>query len=78
MLSGLESLNLSGTAVTDTAVLAALPKLSTLNLSGCEIEDFSALAGLRSLEYLDLSDTGISRADLRALSSALPGCTIYT
>lgn len=78
LLSSLESLNLSGTAVTDIADLAALPRLTTLNLSDCEIEDFSALAVLQSLEYLDLSDTGISRSELRELSSALPGCTIYT
>ena len=59
-------------------MLADLPRLNTLILTGCEIEDFSVLGDFTSLEYLDLSDTGISRTELLWLSSALPGCTIYT
>lgn len=78
LLGSLQTLDLGGTGVTDISVLADLPRLNTLILTGCEIEDFSVLGDFTSLEYLDLSDTGISRTELLWLSSALPGCTIYT
>ena len=77
-LERLQTLDLSGTGVTDVSVLEGLPRLNTLILTGCEIEDLSVLEDFHGLDYLDLSDTGISRTELLWLSTALPGCTIYT
>ncbi len=77
-LERMQTLDLSGTGVTDVSVLEGLPRLNTLILTGCEIEDLSVLEDFHGLDYLDLSDTGISRTELLWLSTALPGCTIYT
>lgn len=61
--TGLTSLNLSNTGISDTGGLAVLTKLETLNLSGntgINNTHFGALAGMNDLKELNLSGTGIT------------------
>lgn len=68
-LTGLESLDLSGCAISTSALsaVASLPKLKELKLSGCALTNVSALASLTGLEVLDLSNNAIG--DIDALKS---------
>ena len=69
--TGLESLNLSNTGISDTGGLKGLTKLETLDLSGNQGIDntaFGALADMAALTDLDLSGTGIT--DIGGLTEA--------
>lgn len=68
--TNLESLDLSGNAITDLAPLSALTNLKALILTGCAAEDYSPLAGLTNLRVLMLDHSAISDpAPLLALSN---------
>ncbi len=62
----LESLNLSGHAVTDISPLAGLTKLTSLSLGGNPVADISPLSGMTSLRRLTLS--GCAAQDYSPLS----------
>lgn len=64
-LTGLESLDLSGCTISNSALsaIATLPKLKELKLNGCALTNVSALAPLTGLEVLDLSNNAIGDVD---------------
>lgn len=59
----LETLDLSGTGVSDLSSLTGLTALETLNLSNTRISDLTALKSLTALETLDISNTGVTTLD---------------
>jgi|GEM_PF-5227419 len=61
-LTGLSSLDLRNTQISDATPLAGLTSLTDLFLSNTQIRDAAPLAGLTSLTDLDLGDTQISDA----------------
>ena len=63
--TNLESLDLSGNAITDLTPLSALTSLKALVLSGCAAEDYTPLASLTNLRVLVLKHSTI--ADLSPL-----------
>ncbi|MFA7135232.1 MAG: leucine-rich repeat domain-containing protein [Bacteroidales bacterium] len=68
--TSLESLDLSGNAITDIAPLSALTNLKALILTGCAAEDYAPLASLTNLRVLMLDHSTISDpAPLLALSN---------
>jgi internalin A len=58
-LQGLQSLNLSRTAVMDLTPLVGLQGLQSLDLSRTAVMDLAPLAGLQGLQSLDLSRTAV-------------------
>jgi internalin A len=64
--TGVESLDLSSTGVTDLSPLSGLAGLQSLDLSSTGVTDLSPLSGLAGLQSLDLSLTGVT--DLSPLS----------
>lgn len=65
-LSGLESLDLQDTQVSDLTPLAVLNTLKSLNLRCTQVSELKPLVGLAALQSLDLVDTQVS--DLTPLS----------
>ncbi|QOY88962.1 COR domain-containing protein [Paludibaculum fermentans] len=65
-LTGLQTLNVSGTQVSDLGPLSGLTGLQTLNVSGTQVSDLGPLAGLTGLQTLRVSGTQLS--DLGPLS----------
>ncbi|CUX81549.1 MAG: Leucine Rich repeats (2 copies) [Roseibaca calidilacus] len=59
-LTGLETLVLRNTQITDLAPLAGLTRLQTLVLRNTQITDLAPLAGLTGLKRLDLCNTQIT------------------
>jgi hypothetical protein len=68
-LTGLTSLDLSNTQVTDLSALSGLTGLTRLDLSNTQVTDLSALRDLTGLTTLDLSNTPVT--DLRPISFLL-------
>lgn len=62
----LNSLDLSGTSISDLTPLAASSSLHRLNLSNTRVENVAPLSRLRGLQYIDLTYTEVS--DLSPLS----------
>lgn len=58
--TNLESLDLSGNAITDLTPLSALTNLKALVLSGCTAEDYTPLANLTNLRVLVLEHSTIA------------------
>jgi outer membrane protein assembly factor BamB len=58
--ANLESLDLSGNAITDLAPLSALTNLKALILTGCAAEDYTPLASLTNLHVLILDHSTIA------------------
>ncbi len=58
--TNLESLDLTGNAITDITPLSALTNLKALILTGCEAEDYTPIAGLTSLQVLILNNSAIA------------------
>ena len=56
----LQSLNLSGTNVTDIEPLKGLTALQRLDLSRTKVTDLGPLKGLSALQSLDLSGTNLT------------------
>lgn len=76
-LSKLTELDASSNLFADIGVLAGLTELKKLYLSYNYISDLSPLYGLAKLEELDLSgDVLLSQAEIDALGSRLPNCSI--
>ena len=79
-LTGLRSLTLSGTEVTDAGLarLKGLAALETLDLNFNDITDAGLvhLEGLAALKELHLIDTKVSDAGVAKLKAALPKCRI--
>jgi Leucine-rich repeat (LRR) protein len=73
-LTKLQSLDLSGTRISDIAPLATLRRLHYLDLSSTPVTVLSPLAGLTEMRRLDLRST---RADITVLSH-LSQCQINT
>ena len=68
--TSLESLDLSGNAITDLAPLSSLTGLKALILTGCAAKDYTPLANLTNLRVLILDQSTISDpAPLLALSN---------
>ena len=65
-LSALESLDLTGTSVSDVVPLARLTMLQDLNLAHTQVRDIIPLADLTTLRSLDLRGTNVS--DVRPLA----------
>jgi internalin A len=59
-LTALQTLDLTGTEVSDVTPLAHLTALQTLDLSNTEISDLTPLAHLTALQSLDLNYTRVS------------------
>lgn len=77
----LESLDLSGTSITDKALtyLTALPRLRSLNLQGTNITRASiqTLQCCNTLRELDVAGTAIADArSMKQLQRALPQCNV--
>ncbi len=78
-LEGLTSLDLSRNELRDLQPLAALSQLRSLYLDGNPtITDFSPLYGLSALTTLSIRDIPVTKAQLEALTKALPGCAIHS
>ncbi len=79
-LTGLKSLDLSGSQVTDAGLvhLAHLKNLDELLLSD-HITDagLPKLAGLSGLSYLNLAKSKVTKEGVRKLEKALPKCKIW-
>lgn len=82
-ISGLQTLNLKRTAISDLAPLTGLTNLRTLDLSLTQIFDTSPLAGLTALKKINLSLTAVtdiafvaSLTDLQELDLAQTGISI--
>jgi Leucine-rich repeat (LRR) protein len=56
----IDTLDISGTEISDPDPLLSLKQLKHLNISGTEINSISFLQSLQQIEYLDCSNTGIS------------------
>lgn len=68
--TNLESLDLSGNAITDLTPLSTLTNLKALILTGCAAEDYTLLAGLTNLRVLMLDHSTIADpAPLLSLSN---------
>jgi hypothetical protein len=70
-LSALESLQMSGTGVTDLSPLAGLARLRVLELADTAVSDLSPLEGLTALRRLDIRGT---RAAGQAVTLAMKWC----
>ena len=66
-LTALQTLDLSGTGVSDIASLKGLTALQALHLRGTRVSDIAPLAGLKALQALDLRGTRVS--DIAPLAS---------
>lgn len=79
ILTGLESLNLWGSQVSDLTPLRGLTVLKSLNLSGTQVRDLTPLRGLAVLKSLNLNGTQVRDLtplrDLTALRSLDLGAT---
>lgn len=73
----LTELDLCDNRITDLTPLSFLTHLDTLDLSYNQITDLSALYSLSSLRQLDLRGNPLTEDDIAALSTALPGCTVF-
>jgi hypothetical protein len=75
----LESLDLSGTHITDTALATLgefdMPRLKELIIAGTGVTDagLSHLAHFKTLEFVVLSQTKVTRSGLRHLRHEIPG-----
>ncbi|MBN1688300.1 MAG: leucine-rich repeat domain-containing protein [Candidatus Omnitrophica bacterium] len=76
-LTGLRSLNLSGTGVTDVKPLAALKKLTELYLDDTKVRDIRVLHQLRGLKRLWITDTEISYDQTFRPSSGLQDLEVW-
>lgn len=79
-LTGLVSLQLNGTQVTDAGLkhLEGLTSLNNLNLANTQVSDagLEHLRGLSNLWNLDLTGTRVTGEGVKSLQQALPTCTI--
>lgn len=73
----LKILYLDHTGVTDVSDLSSLTGLTTLYLDDCQLEDATQLHSLTSLKELYVMNCGLSKNDVAALRTALPGCSVY-
>ena len=77
-LGGLVFLDLSNNSISDVSPLGNLRELKTLYLDNNPITDFSALYTLPQLEMLSIRGIAVTEEQLKAISEALPGCTIHS
>jgi internalin A len=77
----LESLDLTGTKVTDWGLkyLARLKRLQNLDLTGTKVTDagLKRLAKLKELQKLDLTWTKVTDQGVENLKKAMPGLEVY-